>query len=759
MTALINLQTGQPEEVDDPLAALRGGTHGLDPSAQVPIKDQWGNVKVVPAKDVEAAVSQPGAGIASAEEARQADLEAKHGGLLGQAAAGAEGLARGVTVGISDPLAIEAARVWGGDHAAEAVRTHLAEEQEAHPTISKVGEVAGAIAPILATGGEAAVEEAPELLKAGESLASAAKPSLIGTVARYTPAGITGRLGAAAERATAEVLGSPAASSALGRIAKAAARSAISGGVENAIFEAGGQLSEDALGDHEATGQKFLAALGHGFVWGAILGGGMGGATHAASEAAAPLLRRVAPHLEGKADELAWNALGGTERAAKEADEVGGVKAVGETVTEKTGLHEGPLHAAVKTPADMAPRIDEAIAKSRETIDNILQTHGAKPGEVQIPGLDGIRALRKDGMDAIDLQAKKFAVPEAVRATLKKEAQDYERLLIAKKVNAEAVADAVGKAKAPPVAPGAMYAAGHALIAGHPVAAASIVAASAGRQALRNFMQEGGGKMLAVVTMKKIARMDLLARAVNAVDQDLEHAAGTIVGKKGAPRPSRFSGPSRDASAAKKWEHAHAQDDKVMATPQHWEQAFPGLKTQAPKVTHAALRALNAGAMYLTMAKPPRLDKPTLAEPTPTPRVSSVAAEEQHERVRAVQDPVGTLADGIEDGTLSKLQVDAVAATSPRVLDTLKQKIVEQLSEPHKPLSDAKIRVLQTLFQGAGDELSSPEMGAMIHAAYQDQPAPAPAAVTPGAVPASRPVKGFAQGTKTKLERVQDTGS
>ena len=192
-----------------------------------------------------------------------------------------------------------------------------------------------------------------------------------------------------------------------------------------------------------------------------------------------------------------------------------------------------------------------------------------------------------------------------------------------------------------------------------------------------------------------------------------------------------------------------------MATAEHWDKAFPGLKTQAPKVTNAALRTLNAGAMYLSVAKPPRLDRPTLADPTPTPRVSHVAAEEQHERVRAVQDPVGTLADGIEDGTLSSLQVETVAANSPHVLDTLKAKIVDALSKPHPPLSDAKIRTLQTLFQGQGDELSSPEMGAMIHAAYQDQPAPKAAAVTP----ASKPVKGMAQAGKTTLDKLQDTGS
>ena len=756
---LVNLQTGLPEEVDDASAqaALQARTHGLDPTQTVPVKDTWGNIKQVPAAEVEGAIGKGGS-IAGAEEARKADLEERHGGIGGQLAAGAEGAVRGLTVGISDPLAIEAARAWGGDEAANAVRTHLDEEKEAHPTLSTVGEVAGAVVPALLSGGESAAIEAPELLGTAERVASAAKPSLLSTIARSTPSGLTARLGSSVERATAEVLGSPAASSALGRIAKAAASSAASGSVEGAIYSAGGQLSEDALGDHEVTAQKFMAALGHGFIWGAVLGGAAGGGAKGVEEAAKPLLRRVAPHLEAKAGETAWEALGGTERTAKEAADVGGTKAVGQTVLDKTGLHEGSLARAAIASEEVAPRLDAAIAKQREAIDTILQTHGAKPGEVQIPDLAGIRHLRANGgLDAIDLQARKFAVPEATREELKQLAIDHERLLIAKQVNAQSIeATAAAKAANPasglPFTMGAAWTAAHAAMLGHIPGAVSILAASAGRKLMNE-----RGQMLAAVTLSKIARMDLIARAVNAVDQDLSHAAGTLVGRAGKPRATRWTGPGREATPQAKIQHALDQNDKTMITAKHIEAILPGLKSQAPRVTSAALRALNTGAIYLTVARPPRLDRPTLADPRPTPRMSSVAAEEHYERVRAVHDPVGTLAEGVENGTLTSLQVEAIAGGgSARVLDAFKAKVIDELSKPHPPLTDAKIRVLQTLFQGQGDALSSPDVSSMIHHAYDKAPsgAPAQAAVTPTSMPrGSKPVKGFSSGGKLKNEQ------
>jgi hypothetical protein len=122
---------------------------------------------------------------------------------------------------------------------------------------------------------------------------------------------------------------------------------------------------------------------------------------------------------------------------------------------------------------------------------------------------------------------------------------------------------------------------------------------------------------------------------------------------------------------------------------------------------------------------------------------------------------VGTLADGIESGTLSRAQVNAIAQTSPKILDTLKQKALDELSKPHKPLTDAQVRTLENLFRGAGDELSSPEMHSMIVAAYAPPPggaAPSSAVTPTRQATMSRPVKGFEDAAKTKLERTQ-TGS
>src|SRR5262245_35177743 len=77
-----------------------------------------------------------------AAQAREAD----YGGTTGAIKAGAAGVARGVTLGLSDV----AARVLGGDQAA----IDLSGLREEHPTISTGSEIVGAIAPAFLSGGE-----------------------------------------------------------------------------------------------------------------------------------------------------------------------------------------------------------------------------------------------------------------------------------------------------------------------------------------------------------------------------------------------------------------------------------------------------------------------------------------------------------------------------------------------------------------------------------------------------------------------------
>ena len=218
---------------------------------------------------------------------------------------------------------------------------------------------------------------------------------------------------------------------------------------------------------------------------------------------------------------------------------------------------------------------------------------------------------------------------------------------------------------------------------------------------------------------------------------------------------SVFSGPERNAEAQAKWEHARNYGStKVAATREHLDQIIPQLSVHAPKTAQAAVQAMNQGATYLATTRPAAINKPTLTDPNPTPRVSVTDAEQHYEEVRATEDPAGTLSDGFAEGRLSPIQINAIAASSPDLLEDFKKQILETLSKPHPPIRDAQVRCLEYLFGGQGDELSSPEMGSMLQQTFVQPQAPATKpAVAPSRV---KPVTGTADATKTQLQKVSD---
>lgn len=155
-----------------------------------------------------------------------------HGGLRGTAEAAGLGLVRGLTLGLSDPVAAAMGQ-------AETVR----KIQEAHPTASAGGEIAGNILPLVLTGGEGGV----------------VKGVLSGL---GTPVRVVSKVGRAIEG-----LGEGAGLA--GRmVAKVGA-----GAAEGALYEVGHQISEASL-DPNWSAQAALGEIGLQ----AALGGGLAGA-------------------------------------------------------------------------------------------------------------------------------------------------------------------------------------------------------------------------------------------------------------------------------------------------------------------------------------------------------------------------------------------------------------------------------------------------------------------------------------------------
>lgn len=367
MADLVNTQTGAVEPIPDHQAeqAIRSGKYTFAKGSKVAVRNEVGRVGHLDAEEAMAALHRGSVSLATDDQVHTAHLEKKYGGLGGTVAAGAEGAARGLTLGLSDPAAIAAARALGGEESAEKVRTHLREEKEAHPYLSTGAEIAGAAAPVLLSGGAGAAAEGAEAVEGGSALVRGIR------AAGGLPRAVAG-LGRGLERGAATMLGEGAEGFAA-RIAQRAIPMGIAGAGEGAAYGVGGAISEDALngGDHELTAEQLLAAAGHGAVFGGLVGGGLGaasevvasGARAAAERAGLALSERegVQGLLREHAEKQAWRSLSPGKAFTEQAEaRAGGAQAVGRTLLDEGVLDASTIRESARTPADLLPRVTEA---------------------------------------------------------------------------------------------------------------------------------------------------------------------------------------------------------------------------------------------------------------------------------------------------------------------------------------------------------------------------------------------------------------
>lgn len=452
---LVDAKTGKLVDVPDEevQGAFQSGQYGFVKGDRIAVVKGEHAVTIDPSEAQKAFSS--GYSLMPASEVRQRELEAKYGGIGHTIAAGAEGVARGLTLGLSDPLAI----AIGG----ESVRKHLAEEQEVHPYASIGGEVVGSVAPLLFSGGASApleVGEAARLAKlaaegaevgeaaltatklaktaraASETARTAAKgadvataladvsaashaaqeanvaaetaraaqaaqatadatveaaradraaqaaslagraelgvrpPGAVKTILDATPAGAIGHAGDLAEKAVAAIVGEGS-DRAVVRIAQKALATGARGSVEGALYGAGSQISEDALGDHETTASKMLAAVGHGALFGGVLGGALGGAGESAAlalEHASPSLKKMAASQAVRS--LSYGGLSSTKLTKSMERLPGGINGVGEEL----------LNRGIVRPLDtfetLAPKIRAAANEAGAKTTEILRSSG-----------------------------------------------------------------------------------------------------------------------------------------------------------------------------------------------------------------------------------------------------------------------------------------------------------------------------------------------------------------------------------------------
>lgn len=370
---LIDQQGNQVEVPEEqvPDAFLSGNYGFADAAQRVPVKLGNGEVGTVPAGNFADALKAGALPVSEAEH-RAAVVEARYGGLGGGAKALGVGVLRGLSVGLSD-AAITAV--------APEAREALEGLKEAHPYVSGAGEIGGAVLPALLSGGASVPEEAAAL-GAAEGAGTLTRAAEAGRAALgYTPAGLMSRAGLAADAvaggAAKSILGEAAARSAIGRIATQAVKAGTAGAVETAIFGGGQYVSDSVLHNDPVSIEKLIGAMGHGAIYGALLGGGLGGGGAVASEAAAPLLRKAAPYIDKLAGTQAWKALSPLKKYTQEAEaRAGGAANVGRTLLKEGVIPDSAASAAL-TPEELLPRIDVALKRKGAELGKITGRTGA----------------------------------------------------------------------------------------------------------------------------------------------------------------------------------------------------------------------------------------------------------------------------------------------------------------------------------------------------------------------------------------------
>lgn len=278
MAKVRNRKTGEVQEIPDSQlgTVLLTGDYDPEKGAKVAVVNEWGQVGTVPVEEfLSGGASQAGMRIATPQEYQEKWKEQQYGQGVSPLIAGLEGVARGVSIGLSDPLLRELGVSAEG----------LRERKERNPILAGSGEALGILGSVIASGG------AGGLAQAGERGALAMVGRAGMGALRASPTGLVATAGRAAESGLARILGE-------GTLARIGA-GALSAAGEGALYGAGQAISEAALGDYELTAEQVLASMKTGAVW----SGGAGAAIGSIS----PLLRGVggqARRLAGKAEDI-----------------------------------------------------------------------------------------------------------------------------------------------------------------------------------------------------------------------------------------------------------------------------------------------------------------------------------------------------------------------------------------------------------------------------------------------------------------------
>lgn len=193
-------------------------------------------------------------------------IEAEYGGIGGQTISALAGAAKGLTLGLSDQALIKSGLVK---------KETLDGYYKTNPTSETLGEIVGAVAPAIFSGGTSVAA------KAGlEGAKAVGKKGIVANALKYTPSAIVDdvalKIGSKAGTLAKSLSTGKKLSKTTTDIVNTAMKLGAGSAIEGAAYGVGDLISEDALGNAEFNAENVISALGSGAALGAATGGVLG---------------------------------------------------------------------------------------------------------------------------------------------------------------------------------------------------------------------------------------------------------------------------------------------------------------------------------------------------------------------------------------------------------------------------------------------------------------------------------------------------
>lgn len=336
------------------------------------------------------------------EESHEAN-QRLYGDIGHQAAAGAAGLARGATLGLSDMVMTKSGLV--DPNVLDGIR-------DANPVTSTLSELGGAIAPAL-LGDEAGVAEAPSYV--AKILKGVTAPSrFVSGVGAQTAERVEGQLikylterGVSKALVTAgeTVAGGTAASLGKKMLARGVAGMA-AGVVEGGIYGTAQAIDEKMLGHPDTVGELLVAHLGPAAIAGGVLGGVFGAGSSALDSMASIASEKLAEDgglaeaIEGFAQGRAVKGLGAVPSKMGKIEEKGMIEEVGRDLLAPNEALGGKTIIANSIPKTLE-NIERVRESAGERIGGILKELDATTTAVPVSGPQIAARLRDELLQSI----------------------------------------------------------------------------------------------------------------------------------------------------------------------------------------------------------------------------------------------------------------------------------------------------------------------------------------------------------------------